>query len=265
MASAEFAKRSAEAIVLYPAIDYRAEVAIRALAPDYPRLSRSQHPLILGTAEGLEFWDDRNQAEPGAVLPWSRVVAMNGPSPMSRLGGLRIRVRHGDRALTAEIPLRPGGAGVQHLPAVTVSVLANRLRLLASAAGMAEDVAEVRPTTVRLLPGVDSTGYAARAGWVALAGTACIVLFLLLVWLLPLDVRQQPPVAVPLYGLMTAFFVSIVVALVLTRYGSVRLEEETSAGYRITGAPWPVGIPLVDRRTGEVIPNPEGTAPPGTV
>lgn len=87
----------------------------------------------------------------------------------------------------------------------------------------------------------------------------------MLLWLLPLDVRQQPLAAVPLYGLMAAFFVSIVVALVLNRYGSVRLEEETSAGYRITGAPWPVGIPLVDRRTGDVIPNPEGTAPPGTV
>ncbi|ROQ59069.1 hypothetical protein EDF36_2528 [Rathayibacter sp. PhB152] len=265
MASAEFTKRSAEAIVLYPAVDYRAEVAIRAIAPGYPRLSRSQHPLILGTAEGLEFWDDRRQAEPGAVLPWSRVVAMNGPGPTSRLGGLRIRVRHGERALTVEIPLRPGGVCDQHLPAITVSVLANRLRLLASAVGMAEDVAEVRPTTVRLLPGTDSTAYAVRAGWVSLAGTACAVLFLLLVSLLPPEALRTPSVGVPVYGLLAAFIVSVVAALVLGRYGTVRLEEETSAGYRITGSPWPVGIPLVDRRTGDVVPAPEGTAPPGTV
>ena len=265
MTSAEFRKRSADAIMLYPAVDHRALDAMRAMAPDYPRLSRREYPLILGTAEGLEFWDDRNEPAPGAVLPWSRVVAMNGPSPASRLGGLRIRVRHGDRARTVEIPLLPGGVGMQYLPDVTITVLANRLRLLASAAGMAEDVPEVRPTSVTLIPGLDSTGHLIRIGWVSLAGTASMVAFLLLAWLLPLPVRQQPVVAVPHYCLLAAFVIGVIACVVLGRFADDRLAQETSAGYRLTGDPWPVGIPLVDRRTGAVVPVPEGAALPGTV
>lgn len=94
---------------------------------------------------------------------------------------------------------------------------------------------------------------------------ACGAVFLLLLWLVPLPIRQEPIVLVPHYCLLAAFVVSVIASLVITRYGSDRLEQETSAGYRITGVPWPVGIPLVDRRTGVVVPIPEGTAPPGTV
>lgn len=250
--------------MLYPAVDDRSGMAIRSLAPEYPRLGTSAFSVILGTPTGLEFWDDREANRPAAVVPWRMVVGVNGPGPASTVGGLRVRVRRGERAGTAEIPLRPGGVGPQSLPPATVDVLANRLRALGAASGLAEDVAEERSSVIALLPGRDSAGYSGRAGRAAVAAVASIAGFFLIM-LVPVELRREPYIFVPAMGFLAAFFVLVFASWAQLQYARDRSLQEAKAGYRITGARWPVGPPLVDRRTGRTIDVPAGTAPPGTV
>lgn len=66
-------------------------------------------------------------------------------------------------------------------------------------------------------------------------------------------------------GFLAAFFILVFASWAQLQYARDRSLQEAKAGYRITGAPWPVGTPLVDRRTGRAIDVPDGTAPPGTV
>jgi hypothetical protein len=264
VASAEYERRSSDAIVIYP-VDRRAAAKIRVILPTYPDYGRAQLPVILATTAGLEFWDDRKADQPAAALRWGEVVGMSGPSPASDERGLRIRARTGERALTAEIPLRPGGVGPQTMPAETINVLADRLRVLGEAVGLAEDVPDVRPASVALLPGRDSFSFFVHAIIAAGSGVASALAFFAILSWIPLEIRTRPIIFVPAIVLLLGFVVGLAVYWILIALGLSRWRRERSAGYRIRGAPWPVGTPLVDRRTGEVVPVPPDTAPPYVV
>ncbi|WP_146085155.1 hypothetical protein [Rathayibacter sp. AY1F9] len=264
MASAEYERSSADAIVIYP-VDRNAAAEARVIVPAYPDYGRAQLPVILATRVGLEFWDGRKADRPAAALPWEDIVGISGPSPASNNRGLRIRARIGERALTAEIPLRPGGVGPQKMPQESIDVLAGRLRALGEAAGFADDIPDVRPTSVQLLPGRDSFSFIIH-GFVAFgSGVASFLAFFAIASWIPLEVRTRPIIFVPAILLLAGFFVGLLISWILIARGLSRWNRERSAGYRIRGAPWPVGTPLVDRRTGEVAPVPPGTAPPYVV
>lgn len=117
---------------------------------------------------------------------------------------------------------------------------------------------------VTLLPGRDSQSFAGRAFRATLAALACIAGFFLIM-LAPVELRREPFIFVPAIVILALFFVLLFISYAQRQYARDRSIQEEQAGYRITGAPWPVGTPLVDRRTGERVHVPDGTAPRHTV